>query len=84
MGVEDYAVNIALEGVMAQRLIRKTCPSCEGAGCNTCLGSGYRGRMVVSEIAMPEGLTMLDEARNKVSEGLTTEMEVKRVFGGRS
>jgi len=84
MGVEDYAVNIALEGVMAQRLIRKTCPSCEGAGCNTCLGSGYRGRMVVSEIAIPEGLTMLDEARNKVSEGLTTEMEVKRVFGGRS
>ncbi len=84
MGVEEYAVNIALAGVMAQRLIRRVCSTCDAAGCPACLDSGYHGRMAVSEIAGQSEKTMLDEARCKVVKRLTTELEVKRVFGGRS
>jgi general secretion pathway protein E len=54
MGVEPYLVNAALEGVAAQRLIRKVCREClnrEPAreSCKGCGGIGYRGRVAVME-----------------------------------
>ncbi|MBL8746469.1 MAG: type II/IV secretion system protein [Phycisphaerae bacterium] len=54
MGIEPYLVNAALEGVAAQRLIRKVCREClnrEPAreGCKGCGGIGYRGRVAVME-----------------------------------
>ncbi len=56
MGVEPYLVNAAVEGVSAQRLLRRLCPTCHGAegvkdGCRTCGGIGYRGRVGVMEFA---------------------------------
>jgi len=54
MGVEPYLVNAAVEGVSAQRLMRRVCPSCHNApgmrdACKTCGGIGYRGRVAVME-----------------------------------
>lgn len=56
MGVEPYLVNAAVEGVAAQRLIRKVCAECRNApaareSCKTCGGVGYRGRVAVMEYA---------------------------------
>jgi general secretion pathway protein E len=56
MGVEPYLVNAAVEGVTAQRLLRKLCSECkndaaERADCETCRGLGYRGRIAVMEHA---------------------------------
>jgi general secretion pathway protein E len=53
-------------GVLAQRLLRRTCATCGGSGsasgsagrCDVCYGSGYKGRVAVYEI-----MTMTDELR---------------------
>jgi type IV pilus assembly protein PilB len=77
MGVDVYSFVSALNCVMAQRLIRLTCPQCkrsvkpdleqlelsgldhrtyvgqawyEGAGCDHCHGTGYRGRAAITEL----------------------------------
>ena len=46
----DYsAVASAVELVLNQRLIRKVCPACDGAGCETCLRTGFQGRVPLVE-----------------------------------
>ncbi|HBK93304.1 MAG TPA: type II secretion system protein GspE [Parvularcula sp.] len=59
MGVEDYLIASTLIGVVAQRLLRRTCNKCDGAGrisdavegvCPRCAGSGFYGRIAVTEI----------------------------------
>lgn len=56
MGVEPYLVNAAVEGVSAQRLVRRVCGACGNreetrVGCKTCGGLGYRGRVGLMEFA---------------------------------
>lgn len=84
-----------LRTVLVQRLLRTICTICSGKGCNTCSGSGYGGRSIVSECAyfssedevtrMLEGQrwwpSMLDDALLYLESGKTTENEVVRVFG---
>ena len=43
------AVAASLELIVNQRLIRKLCPACAGAGCTTCLETGYQGRYPLFE-----------------------------------
>ena len=59
MGVEPYLLAATLNGVVAQRLVRKLCPHCkkiladgtfEAVGCEHCRGTGYRGRIALHEI----------------------------------
>jgi general secretion pathway protein E len=64
IGVEPYLVTSSLVGVLAQRLMRRLCSVCHGAGthdmhkCETCFGSGYKGRLAVHELML-----MTDELR---------------------
>jgi len=121
IGVEPYLITSTLLAVLAQRLIRRTCPDCKGTGknvhtvagtvglevgnCERCNGSGYFGRQGVFELmlmndtirrltsqnadsitiadaARGEGMTtLLDDALEKVTRGITTEAEVRRVLG---
>jgi general secretion pathway protein E len=80
MGVEPYLIAATLNGVVAQRLVRRLCAACaapgpateperlrlrvpsatpltlkRACGCPACNGTGYRGRMVVSEIMPLDG-----------------------------
>ena len=50
MGVEPYMLAATLNGVVAQRLVRKVCPHCKSAGCEHCRGTGYSGRIALHEI----------------------------------
>jgi len=50
MGVEPFLLSSSLLGVLAQRLVRKLCPVCQGKGCDTCGFSGYQGRTGVFEL----------------------------------
>lgn len=59
MGVEPYLLAATLNGVVAQRLVRKLCPHCkkicadgtfEAVGCSECRGTGYSGRIALHEI----------------------------------
>ena len=45
----DHSALPALELVLNQRLVRRVCGSCDGAGCTACLHTGYRGRAPVVE-----------------------------------
>ena len=95
MGVEPYLVNAAVEGVSAQRLLRKLDPS----------GSGYRGRVAVMEFTgmtpsikrcmvegadersiraamLADGFEPMDTAAERLIErGVTDRAEVVRVLG---
>ena len=73
MGAEPFLVASAVAGVMAQRLVRRICPTCkhsipfdknlwdlpgepwgthvwEGAGCEVCAKTGYKGRRGIFEL----------------------------------
>jgi general secretion pathway protein E len=67
MGVEPFLLSSSLLGVLAQRLVRKLCKHCQGAGCSQCNQTGYQGRTGVFEL-----LSSNDDIRamvhNKVSE----------------
>ncbi len=50
MGIEPFLLSSSLLGVLAQRLVRKVCVACQGAGCPTCGQTGYQGRTGVFEL----------------------------------
>ena len=50
MGVEPYLLAATLNGVTAQRLVRKNCTHCGGKGCEHCRKTGYSGRIALHEI----------------------------------
>jgi general secretion pathway protein E len=52
MGVEPFLLSSSLLGVLAQRLVRKQCSACGGAGCDVCGRSGYSGRTGIFELFM--------------------------------
>ena len=54
MGVEPFLLSSSLLGVLAQRLVRKYCPHCQGSGCQACGHSGYAGRTGVFELLLVE------------------------------
>ncbi len=53
MGVEPFLLSSSLIGVLAQRLVRRRCPSCTPRklmGCGDCGHSGYKGRLGIFEL----------------------------------
>jgi len=50
MGIEPFLLSSSLLGVLAQRLLRKLCTACHGAGCHACGQTGYLGRTGVFEL----------------------------------
>ncbi|HIE56330.1 MAG TPA: type II secretion system protein GspE, partial [Chromatiaceae bacterium] len=90
MGVEDYLITSTINGIVAQRLVRRLCRHCSEAyqplpelvaelqlqefagddgrvwlhravGCEQCGGSGYHGRLALTEV-----LVMNDDIRRLV------------------
>jgi general secretion pathway protein E len=55
MGVEPFLLSSSLLGVLAQRLVRKRCPVCQGNGCEACHQSGHQGRMGIFELMLATG-----------------------------
>jgi len=46
---DHSAVASAVDLVLNQRLVRRVCATCGGAGCDACLRTGYRGRLPLVE-----------------------------------
>jgi general secretion pathway protein E len=61
MGVDSYNLVSALNGVLAQRLVRVFCKACKGEGCGECRGTGFRGRKAIGEL-----LVLDDELRELI------------------
>lgn len=54
MGVEPFLLSSSLLGVLAQRLVRRLCTTCQGKGCATCGHTGYAGRTGVFELLVTD------------------------------
>jgi general secretion pathway protein E len=64
MCADHSAVASAVELILNQRLIRKVCSACDGAGCDPCLHTGYQGRVPLVEwLRVNE--TMRDQIRRR-------------------
>jgi general secretion pathway protein E len=50
MGIEPFLLSSSLLGVLGQRLVRKHCIHCQGAGCSVCAHTGYSGRTGIFEL----------------------------------
>ena len=61
MGVDSYNLVSALNGVLAQRLVRIFCRACKGKGCGECRGIGFKGRKAIGEL-----LVLNDELRELI------------------
>jgi type II secretory ATPase GspE/PulE/Tfp pilus assembly ATPase PilB-like protein/8-oxo-dGTP pyrophosphatase MutT (NUDIX family) len=58
LGVEREKISAALRGILAQRLLRRVCVSCDhgraarGGSCQMCGGRGYAGRIAIAEVVL--------------------------------
>src|SRR5258705_7758358 len=103
LGVPDYLVAATVEGVLAQRLVRRVCDDCtttyapdagqvaalagrpvgrtslrRGAGCPTCRGTGFRGRLGLFEL-----LLVTDAVKDAIATGKSrAELRAAAVEGG--
>jgi general secretion pathway protein E/type IV pilus assembly protein PilB len=68
MGIPSYMVAAVLRMVIAQRLIRKTCPECKNSGCIHCSHSGFRERTAIAEF-IPVDVNLSD----LISAGVTVD-----------
>jgi type II secretory ATPase GspE/PulE/Tfp pilus assembly ATPase PilB-like protein len=91
IGIEPFKIAAALKGAVAQRLLRRLCPSCKTpmtedtsprlkrwfptadglykpVGCQECGGTGYRGRLAITEIMVTDA-----EVERRISAGESTE-----------
>jgi general secretion pathway protein E len=62
MGVDAYNLVSALNGVLAQRLVRVLCKACHGKGCAECRNTGFKGRKAIGEL-----LVLNDELRELIT-----------------
>lgn len=63
MGVPPFLIAGGLSAVVAQRLVRRTCPSCQGAGCPHC-SDGLKGRVGIFQL-----LRMTERLREAIVRG---------------
>ncbi|MDA0327732.1 MAG: ATPase, T2SS/T4P/T4SS family [Gemmatimonadetes bacterium] len=63
MGVPPFLISGGLAGVVAQRLVRRTCTECRGRSCTSCI-DGLQGRTGVYQV-----LTISDAIRDEVTAG---------------
>ncbi|HEY3763455.1 MAG TPA: ATPase, T2SS/T4P/T4SS family [Verrucomicrobiae bacterium] len=70
MCADHSAVASAVELVLNQRLMRKTCPKCDGAGCEDCCKTGYNGRVPLVEWLRMDD-TMREQVRRRELSSLT-------------
>ena len=80
MGIEPFLVASSLIGVLAQRLVRRLCPSCRkpdggggfrAVGCAACRNNGYQGRTGIYE------LLEIDDTLRRMIHARATEAELE-------
>jgi type II secretory ATPase GspE/PulE/Tfp pilus assembly ATPase PilB-like protein len=88
LGVAPYMLSASLNGVIAQRLVRKLCTHCRtpvpnapgqytAVGCPRCFETGYLGRMALGEV-----LILDDDLREAINRG-ASEPEMRRLAAGK-
>lgn len=75
MGVDPFLLSGSINLIIAQRLVRKICTTCRGAGntagvtCPVCNGTGYKGRVALVEaMKITEKIEKLIEKKGTILE----------------
>jgi len=63
---DPSATAAAIQLVLNQRLVRRLCPACRGAGCASCLQTGYHGRVPLVEMLRVNETLRHEIARRKL------------------
>ncbi|QIM66801.1 protein transporter HofB [Mannheimia granulomatis] len=92
LGIKEYELKNSLLLVVAQRLLRRLCVKCCGAGCEHCY-QGYKGRIGVYQLfsrtaknfekmtACLDFESLQESAKEKLAAGKTNQAEILRVLG---
>lgn len=72
MGMEPFLLSSSIIGVLAQRLVRTTCRECKGKGCKICLDTGFKGRIGIFELMLP------NEEIKKLTTGKASSDEIRK------
>jgi type II secretory ATPase GspE/PulE/Tfp pilus assembly ATPase PilB-like protein len=72
MGIEPFLVSSSLLAILAQRLVRLVCKACSAKGCKECMNTGYKGRLGIYELMMPD-----DKIRDMIAKKSAHE-EIKK------
>ena len=78
MGVEPFLLASTLRAVLAQRLVRRPCAACKGAGCPNCAQSGYKGRTGLFEF-----IAVDEKIRKRIASDAGEERIAERAFAHR-
>ena len=81
MGIEPYVLRSTISGMLAQRLLRRSCECVQlrKNACKKCLGTGYAGRMIVAELLR---LRSSDLYRSILKHADATELQVHAIAAG--
>ena len=84
MGVEPFLINASVLCIISQRLVRRICIHCKekipiqpyfrGRGCTECMGSGYKGRILLAEI-----LYMSPKIKTAIASEKMEEKKIKEI-----
>jgi type II secretory ATPase GspE/PulE/Tfp pilus assembly ATPase PilB-like protein len=88
MGVEPYLLTSGLRGILNQRLVRRLCEACRqpdgpAVGCESCAGTGYRGRVLLAELLMLDATlrhAILAKSDTATLEAAATQPERKTIW----
>ncbi len=84
LNVPSSLISGNLRGVVSQRLVRKTCISCSGEGCDLCAKKGFYGRIPIGEILkidstidemILQNASLISMEKHAVSKGFITIKE---------
>lgn len=69
LAVEPFLVSSSLSAVLAQRLVRRVHIACSGVGCESCMRSGFLGRVGIFELlTVDDDIRVLIQARAAATE----------------
>jgi len=84
MGVEPFLINASVLCIISQRLVRRICIHCKekipnqpyfkGHGCNECMNSGYKGRVLLAEI-----LYISPKIKTSIASAKMEEKKIKEI-----
>jgi type II secretory ATPase GspE/PulE/Tfp pilus assembly ATPase PilB-like protein len=93
MSIEPYLLTSSLKGILNQRLVRRLCEACrqpvgttgrwQAAGCVSCAGTGYRGRVLLAELLLPDDSlrqAILDKADTSALEAAASQSPRKTIW----
>lgn len=84
MGVKPYLLGGSINLIIAQRLVRRIHDKCAGKGCPECNNTGFKGRVAIAELLIPnreieklilENGTLAEFEQTAVKSGMMTMYE---------